>query len=268
MKDANIQLNKLNPTANKGFKKYLWLASALLVASILTTGFFLYIGIDETLIMDLSCIKKIASSKSIPVLSYHCINDKINGSIDMHVSPKAFEKQIKDIIDRGYTPITFADLKNNKTIDKPIIITFDDGYEDNYYNAYPILKKYGVRATIFLVTDFIGKPNCLSLSQITQMKDLIDFQSHTMSHRRLTELGSRELEYELSQSRIKLEALLNKKIDVIAYPYGSYNRNVIARVKKYYSFGVSFTFGKYYYGASDNYKIRRIHKVDPSLNPQ
>ena len=227
MLNVNKQLNKLKPASNKRPIKYFCLAALILISVIL---FFEYIGIDETLIVNPSWIKKVATSKSIPVLSYHSINDKVSGSADMYVSPETFEKQIKEIKTRGYTPITFNDIRNVETIDKPIIITFDDGYEDNYSNAYPILKKYGVRATIFLVANYIGKPNYLSISQITKMQDIIDFQSHTLSHHRLTEMDFKKMEYELSQSKQRLEALLGKDINVIAYPYGDYDKKTMIKV--------------------------------------
>ena len=79
--------------------------------------------------------------------------------------------------------------------EKPVIITFDDGYADNYENAYPILKKYGFKATIFLIYDFTNTyPNYLTWDQIAEMKEsgLIRFESHTMTHANLAELTSIE----------------------------------------------------------------------------
>ncbi len=258
--NVNTQLNKSKPAFNKRPIRYFCFAALIIFISVIL--FFEYIGIDKTLILNPSWIKKVASGKSIPVLSYHSINDKVSGPADMYVSPETFEKQIKEIKSRGYTPITFNDIKNVETIAKPIIITFDDGYEDNYSNAYPILKKYGFVATIFLVVNYIDKPNYLTISQITKMQDIIDFQSHTMSHHRLTEMDSKKMDYEMSQSKQRLETLLGKDINVIAYPYGDYDKKTMLTAKKHYQFGVSFTHGKYFYGASDNYKIRRIKKTE------
>lgn len=263
MLNIKRQSNKLNQASTKSIIKCICLVVLIMLIPVIL--FFEYIGIDEAFIRDFSWIKKISASKSIPVLSYHCINDKVSGSSDMYVSPRAFEKHIREIKAKGYTPITFNDIKSMEAIDKPIIITFDDGYEDNYLNAYPILKKYGVRATVFLVVNYIGKPNYLSISQIRKMQDIIDFQSHTMSHHRLTEMDQEKTRYEISQSKKCLETLLGKKIDVIAYPYGNYDKKTIQTAKKYYQFGVSFTNGKYYYGISNNYKIRRIHQTEHSL---
>jgi peptidoglycan/xylan/chitin deacetylase (PgdA/CDA1 family) len=244
-------------------KKCFYLAISIIILAVSITGYKNFFGIDSGL--SFSSIKSIAANKSIPIISYHCISKAESGNLTMYVSPQTFEKQIKYIKDNGYTPISFGDINNADKIHKPVIITFDDGYEDNFTNAYPILRKYKVKATVFLIADFIGKPNYLSISQINSMKDIIDFESHTMSHRRLTDLNPEQMEYEISKSKTTLENLLNKKIDVIAYPYGSYNEKTIEITKKYYSYGVTFTFGKYKNGVSDDFKIRRITKMDLSV---
>lgn len=177
----------------------------------------------------------------------------------MYMSVEKFDKEIKRLKNKGYTPITFNDIENSDVINKPVIVTFDDGYEDNNINAYPILKKYGVKATIFLCANFIGKNNYLSIDQINDMKDIVDFQSHTINHKNLAEIDEKSMEYEIGESKRALEELLGKKIDVIAYPYGSYSKRTIDITKKYYKYGVTFTIGEFYFGVSDNYEIRRYH---------
>ena len=207
-------------------------------------------------------LKNKGSLKDIPILTYHCIDDTIFGVREMFVSPGAFDEQMKYIKEQGYTPITFEDLDKIDSIDKPIMITLDDGYEDNYLYAYPILKKYHFKATIFLIVNAINKPKYLKMEEISQMKDLIDFQSHTLSHPHLADLDEGKILFELAQSKRGLESLLKKKVSVIAYPYGSYNQKVIEIAKRYYRFGVTTHFGKFYVGAEDNYQIKRMSVLD------
>ena len=206
----------------------------------------------------ISMVANTGKLKGIPIPTYHCVDDTIFGYAPIFVSPVTFEVQMKHLKDKGYTGITFQDFGNLDKIDKPILITLDDGYEDNYVNAYPILKKYGFKATIFLISGAIGASRHLSLQEIDKMKDIIDFQSHTVTHQHLAEMTLQQMDTELSQSKKTLEAMLGKKIDVIAYPYGSYDERVLAVAKKYYSFGVTTNFGEFYQNQGDDYQIKRI----------
>jgi peptidoglycan/xylan/chitin deacetylase (PgdA/CDA1 family) len=181
-------------------------------------------------IMDLNSGKV----KDIPIIAYHCINNKISGYKDMYVSVMQFQSEMKYLHDSGFTPVTFGQLDDLTGIKKPIIITFDDGYEDNYVNAYPILNKYGIKATIFLITDAIGHKGYLKKDEISRMNDLIDFQSHTVHHGNLTKMSMKSIENEIMDSKAELEKLLNKDVTVLAYPNGAYNAKIIAIAKQYY----------------------------------
>ena len=97
--------------------------------------------------------------QGIPVLNYHQINDQDHNALTL--SNSEFEAQMKYLAKEGYTSITpdeLADhLQYNKEVpEKSILSTFDDGYKDNYINAYPILQKYNLSATIFLISDFVN----------------------------------------------------------------------------------------------------------------
>jgi peptidoglycan/xylan/chitin deacetylase (PgdA/CDA1 family) len=192
-------------------------------------------------------------NRPILILTYHAIDDKIFGVRDMFISPGEFDKQMAYLRNNNYHTITFEQLDQADSFIKPVIITFDDGYEDNYTYAYPILKKYNFTATIFLISKAIGEPIYLKLEQINQMKEIIDFQSHTVSHPHLTQLPITQIDFELSQSKYQLEIMLNKNIDVLSYPYSEYNHQVIAVTKKYYKYAVIQS-GE----GTWNYRIRRI----------
>jgi hypothetical protein len=132
-------------------------------------------------------------SIEVPVLMYHSIN--VNSTNNLIITPQEFEKQISWLKDNGFTPLFLDELYSILTTginvpSKPIALTFDDGYEDNYTEAYPILKKYNFKATIFLITDAIGHATHVKEHQIREMYDNnIDFQSHTASHHELNSLS-------------------------------------------------------------------------------
>ena len=206
----------------------------------------------------LKLITNVGNHKPLPILTYHCIDDTIWGYKPMFVSVKTFDEQMKCLKDLGYSAITFRDLDNLDKIKKPVMITFDDGYENNYTHAYPILKKYNMKATIFVISSAIGHQKYLKTWQIKEMRNLIDFESHTVSHPYLDKLSPKEIENELIQSQEYLQKLLDTKIDVVAYPYGSYSDKVIKITKKYYKYGVTTNLGDFYYKHSNNYQIKRI----------
>ena len=145
----------------------------------------------------------------------------------MFVSPKDFINQMNYLKNNGYTVIPLDEIENAGQYTKPVIITFDDGYEDNYTNAYPILKKYHFPATVFLISSFIGKPDYLNNDEILQMEDLVSFQDHTVTHRSLATLSAQVQDYELSAIETGIEALTGQNVFALAYPDGSYNQTTI-----------------------------------------
>lgn len=219
---------------------------------------------NKAVINNLNAVKKedvkkqIKSKKGgLPVLMYHAIDDKIFGIKEMFVSTSSFDGQMKYLSDNGYTAIDFSEIKNYEKYRKPIIITFDDGYEDNYTNAYPILKKYKLKATIFVPSSFIDTPQYLTSRQIKEMSDLISFQSHSVTHPKLTIISKEELEKECKESQVKIEKITGKPVVAFAYPFGIFNKAVVKAVSKVYLYAISSNFG-YYKKGDDNYAIRRI----------
>jgi len=197
--------------------------------------------------------------KSIPVLMYHCIDNDVWGTPGLFVAPSEFQKQMAYLKGNGYTTITFRDLDHISQIPKPIIVTFDDGYKDNYTYAYPILKKYNMKATIFIIVNSLGKTRSLNIDEIREMKGTIDFQSHTMTHAHLGKLRKSRVEYEVAESKRQLEKLTGENIFVIAYPYGSYNSQTIETVKKYYKYGLTVRSGFFIDEPGfDDYQIDRV----------
>ena len=173
------------------------------------------------------------SAPGIPVLNYHQIEEKDGNPLTLW--PDQFEAQMAYLADEGYTTITIDEMmdsiENGTPLpEKPVIITFDDGYADNYEYAYPILKKYGFKATIFLIYDFTNTyPGYLTWAQINEMKasGLIRFESHTMTHANLAELTSiDELHHEIADSHDLLSEKLGYDMQYIAYPGGRVNEEI------------------------------------------
>jgi peptidoglycan/xylan/chitin deacetylase (PgdA/CDA1 family) len=176
--------------------------------------------------------------QGVPVLNYHQINNNAHNPLTL--SDSEFEAQIKYLAKNGYTAISPDELADYIQYGKalptnPILITFDDGYKDNYQVAYPILKKYHFTATIFLISDFVNiYDRYLTWAQIKEMeKDGFTFESHTVSHISLTKAASdNEIRTQLITSKEALEWRLGKKVEYVAYPCGVYDQHVIELTKE------------------------------------
>ncbi len=173
--------------------------------------------------------------QAIPVLMYHSITEDSRKIFS--VNKKDFYNQMKYLKDNGFNTLSLDEVYEHMINKKPFpeksaVITFDDGYKDNYDNAYPILKELGLKATIFVVTGNVDEGSYyLSSEEIKKLqRDNIDIQSHTVNHLKLSKLTQNQRIKELSDSKEYLEKLLNKKVKYMAYPYGKYNENVIQDV--------------------------------------
>lgn len=184
---------------------------------------------------------------AVPVLLYHNIAPYVEGDTSydpfLNISAELFESHMKAILNYGYTPITYGEYYSYVTYGtalppRPILITFDDGYYSNYQYAYPILKQYGIKATIFVITDRRGmalsKNPHFSWNQAKEMQDsgLVDIQSHTYSHEILTTLSDFDLLFELKTSKNMIERHLGKKCNVLAFPQGIAGEREIRAAKE------------------------------------
>ncbi|MFB2882087.1 polysaccharide deacetylase family protein [Floridanema aerugineum] len=171
-------------------------------------------------------------SQPVPILMYHSIGVKRRNNL--LVAPDKFAAQIKHLHKAGYQSICFQTLENHWKFGKPlpakpILLTFDDGYKDNYTIAYPILKKYRFKATIFVISNFVGDANHLSQKQIKEMMNsgLIDIGAHTKTHPDLTTVPSEKMYREIFGSRQIITKYTGKPVIAFAYPIGRYNYEVV-----------------------------------------
>ena len=190
----------------------------------------------------------------IPVLEYHLIGERESR---WSRNWQRFAKDLELLHARGYRPITVRQLVERR-IDvgpglSPVVITFDDGYESVYRHAYPLLRKHGFPATLFVYTDFVGTGDGLSWSQLAEMAQsgLIDIQAHSKTHRNLIERSPGETDdryrqavaSELRAPRELLERRLSAarvQVRHFAYPFGDANEVVLdAMTRQRYELGVT-----------------------------
>ncbi|WP_407307926.1 polysaccharide deacetylase family protein [Desulfosporosinus sp. SB140] len=182
-----------------------------------------------------SCQEIKAPSPPVPVLYYHSVMREDNNEIRM--PPEQFEGQMAYLQSQGYHSISlyqlYESLYHEGTLPaKPFVITFDDGYADNYLTAFPILKKYGFVATIFMVSSFVNGKGFLTWPELKELSENgWDIEDHTLSHPYLTTLNRVSVLKELKTSKEALEKGLGHSVDFFAYPYGDYNDEIVGVVK-------------------------------------
>lgn len=154
------------------------------------------------------------------------------------------------------TPITSSNFN------RPLLsITFDDGYAGVYTYASPLLQQYGFLTTQYIIINGVGKSAYMSLDQIKALQAKgHEIGSHTVSHPRLADISSAQLQTELLQSKTQLEAWLGIPVTNLAYPYGSYNTSVKTETAKYYGSGRSTEVGYNSKSNFDPYNIR-VQKI-------
>ena len=201
--------------------------------------------------------------KGIPVLNYHQINPfDVNA---LTVPSEDFAAQMQYLHDNGYNTISPDELhaylvSGTPLPDKPILITFDDGYRDNYTYAYPVLKQYDMKAAIFLVSDYMDRfDKYLTWQQVYEMSENnIYMGSHTLSHYELPPLSVAEIEQQVAGGKLAVEWKTFKFCEFIAYPCGYYNDQVLSEIKKTGYKGGFTVFFDYVHTGDDPYTLNRI----------
>ncbi len=172
------------------------------------------------------------------VLMYHLVEEKPFTSLtNLFLRPSEFEDQLKALNKTGYEYL-FAD-EFGYSSRKCVMLTFDDGYEDNYTNMFPLLKKYHVKATIFMIAGSVGRSGYLTADMLREMSasGLVRIESHTVSHTDLCSLSDKTLNRECSDSQKILSQITGQPVRAICYPSGGVNEHVAAVAARYFSFG-------------------------------
>ena len=203
---------------------------------------------------------EIPENVNVPVLMYHAVSDDMWGISELFVSPSEMEKQLAYLVENGYDPIWFQDLSHVEDYDKPVILTFDDGYDDNFTELFPLLQKYEVKATVFVIGNAMGKSHKMTAEQVKELSDsgLITVQSHGYTHHDMDVMGEEELDYELGETWRVLTRTTGKIPSVLCYPTGRYSSLTIEVAERYYNFGLKMNGGLY--STSDNpYEVNRYY---------
>lgn len=203
---------------------------------------------------------EITPDVNVPILEYHAVGDDCWGYEELFARPDRLEELFGFLNDNGYDPIWFEDLAHLQDYDKPVMLTFDDGYDDNYTILFPLLKKYNIKATVFVITADICGNHKLTADQIREMSDsgLVSIQSHTNSHTDLNALSAEEQELEFSESKKILTRITGKIPYVLCYPTGRYDNNTLTLARKYYTFGVKMV-GGLYNTSDDPFLVNRYY---------
>lgn len=184
-----------------------------------------------------------SASLKIPILMYHYVesvknpDDKIRRSLT--TSPYTLEQEIKTLKDAGYTFLTNAELADildgKKDIpDKPVLLTFDDAYSDFYFNVLPLLKKYEVKVTEYVITGFTDRIDHLTSKQIIELAQsgLVEIGAHTVHHVYLKNGKLKNVVAEITQSKQELEKLTGMPVVSFAYPFGAFDTQAVRAVKE------------------------------------
>ncbi len=210
-------------------------------------------------------------TSSVPILMYHYISDPPAGAdryrLDLSVTPANFEAQLAWLVQNGYHTVTLYDLYNYLAAgyplpDKPIILTFDDGYQDAHDIAMPLLQKHGCVGVFFVLTgpaDRDGAGGYLTWKQIAAMSAAgMDIELHSREHYDLRNRSNEFLVYQIWGGKQSIEAHTQKPVHWIAYPSGRYDSSVILVLKSADFWGALTTQSGHIHTTSTLFELPRI----------
>jgi peptidoglycan/xylan/chitin deacetylase (PgdA/CDA1 family) len=203
----------------------------------------------------------------VPVLTYHSISENLFGKVHpyhhINTPVSIFSLQMRWLRQAGYRTISLSELMNGfeftQDLAKTVVLTFDDGYQDFYTDAFPILKQCGFSATVFLATDRIRDESVrvegadyLTWNEVRELQsDGISFGSHSVTHADLRSLGPEQIDYELGYSKETIEQRIGASVESFSYPFalpeedGDFIRYLADTLENMgYSNGVSSAIGR------------------------
>lgn len=222
------------------------------------------------IIFDIFALFRLIYRNKVTILFYHGVSlspeNELSNNDGKHVKASKFEGQMR-YISQKYNPVSLSDaiaiLKGRKKgVPNAVVITFDDGYYNNFEFAYPIIKKNNIPITIFLTTNYVDSPDkrrFLTWEEVKRMhQEGVAFGAHTVNHPYLTRISKNEIINEINDSKKDIELRLDNQIDSFSYPYGSFNENVKEAVRDSgYSCALTVNYGLND-SASDLFALKRI----------
>lgn len=215
----------------------------------------------------------VAQKIKIPILTYHSIDE--SDSV-ISTRPQTFRRQMMFLKNENFNVVSLKTLGRHLLENKPlppktIVLTFDDGFQNFYTTAFPILNEYDFRATVFLITDFCGKFNdwaenlpslersrLMDWNEIRELSEYgYEFAAHSRTHPDLTRISIEKAESEMAESKSAIEDNLGIAAASFAYPYGKYNASIEQLARNYYKSACSTELGKV--KAGDNpFTLKRL----------
>jgi len=205
----------------------------------------------------------------VPIMMYHRVLSEEGGELK-DVSVSNFDRQMTFLKKHNYNVISLEELVDAITNQKAlphnsVVITFDDGFADNYYHAFPILKRYGFPATIFIIPEIVGKGDFLTWDQIKEMEKYgIMAQSHGLNGTYMLDISEADQEKEIKRSKKVIEAKLNHQISFFCYPMGGFTPRVQEFVREAGYRGACTTNRGYGRFNRNPYALKRIRFGDRS----
>ncbi len=182
-----------------------------------------------------------STSSPPPILMYHYIRSVDQGSdslgYELSVTPDDFNSQMAWLHEQGYIAMRMDGITRCLRGEAPcpnkaIVLTFDDGYTDAYTDALPVLKRYGLLATFYIVTNFVGQPGYMTWEQVAALRDSgMEIGAHTVSHPDLTLVDWETAGFEIAQSKAELDHHLSINVTSFCYPTGLYNGGIEEQVR-------------------------------------
>lgn len=210
--------------------------------------------------------------RKLTILKYHSID---NSGSSVSISPVLFSQHLRYLKDKHFSVMTLSQglklLTGHEPLDKKVVLTFDDGYENFHSRAFPLLSQYHFPATVFLVARYVGRESSweqknkipaqrlMNWSQAEKLSHSgIEFGSKSLTHRDLTRISIDEVREEVGESRTLIEEHVGKGVHIFAYPFGLYNATVREMVRKYYDAAVGTNLAE----ATDKEDLYDLSRVD------
>ena len=195
-------------------------------------------------------IPMMPTTHEVPILMYHYVRhvDKNADPLgwNLSVTPELLDQQLAYLAAENYNTIHLEDLLEGKIPENPIVLTFDDGLEDFYTDAFPLLKKYDFTASNGIVTEFIGAPAHMNLEQIQEIHEAgIELSSHTLTHADLETSASEEVRRQVKDSKSYLDQTFGLNIRILVYPAGRFDEEAVQILKEEgYELAVTTQYGE------------------------